>query len=67
MQLSGGQLLPPVQKLVATIIFATGENANRIHHPPPKIAKLRQKIGDFYFFTITYSLFTESHPAIFGK
>jgi hypothetical protein len=43
------------------------ENANRIHHPPPKIADLRQKIGDFYFFTITYSLFTKSDPAIFGK
>ena len=26
----------------------------------PKIANLRQKIGDFYFFTITYSLFTKS-------
>ena len=26
MQLSGGQLLPPVQKLVATLIFAKGEN-----------------------------------------
>ena len=38
----------------------------RIHHPPPKIADLRQKIGDFYFFTITYSLFTKIHPAIFG-
>ena len=37
-----------------------GKNANRIHHPPPKIADLRQKIGDFYFFTITYSLFTKS-------
>jgi len=43
------------------------ENANRIHHPPPKIADLQQKIGDFYFFTITYSLFTKIHPAIFGK
>ena len=39
----------------------------RIHLPPPKIADLRQKIGDFFFFTITYSLFTKSYPAIFGK
>ena len=39
----------------------------RIRPPPPKIADLRQKIGDFYFFTITYSLFTKSDPAIFGK
>ena len=36
MQVSGGHLLPPVQKLVATIIFASGKNANRIHHPPPE-------------------------------
>ncbi len=28
MQVSGGHLLPPVQKLVATIIFAFGKNAN---------------------------------------
>ena len=32
----------------------------RIHLPPPKIADFRQKIGDFYVFTITYSLFTKS-------
>ena len=31
-QHAGGMLLPPVQTLVATIIFATGKNANRIHH-----------------------------------
>ena len=34
--------------------------AFRIRPPPPKIADLRKKIGDFYFFTITYSLFTKS-------
>jgi len=28
-QHAGGMLLPPVQKLVATIIFAIGENANK--------------------------------------
>jgi len=28
MQHAGGMLLPPVQKLVATSIFAIGENAN---------------------------------------
>ena len=33
-QHADGMLLPPVQKLVATIIFAIGKNANRIHHPP---------------------------------
>jgi len=34
-QLSGGQLLRPVQTLVDTIIFSCSarENANRIHHP----------------------------------
>ena len=32
----------------------------RIRPPPPKIADFRQKIGDFYVFTITYSLFTKS-------
>ena len=35
-QVSGGHLQPPVRKLVATIIFALGENANRIHHPRGK-------------------------------
>jgi hypothetical protein len=29
-ELSGGQFLPPVQTLVATFIFAIGENANRV-------------------------------------
>jgi len=33
MQMSGGHLLPPVQTLVATIIFATGENASRLPYP----------------------------------
>ena len=32
-QMSGGHLLPPVQTLVATIIFATGENASRLPYP----------------------------------
>jgi len=27
-QHAGGMLLPPVQKLVATLVFAKGENAN---------------------------------------
>ena len=30
MQVSGGHLLQPVQKLVASTIFAFGENANRV-------------------------------------
>ena len=29
-ELSGGQFLPPVQTLVATLIFAKGKNANRV-------------------------------------
>ena len=32
MQHAGGMLLPPVQKLVATFIFATGESANESRH-----------------------------------
>jgi len=36
MQQSGGLLLPPVQKLVATIIFANGENANRVPFGVPE-------------------------------
>ena len=32
----------------------------RIRPPPPNIADLRQKIGDVYFFTITYSRFSKS-------
>ena len=35
-ELSGGQFLPPVQTLVATLIFAIGENANRVLLSPPK-------------------------------
>ena len=34
MQQSGGLLLPPVQTLVATVIFANGENANRVRPTP---------------------------------
>ena len=34
MQHPGGVLLPPVQTLVATSIFAKGENVYRIPHPP---------------------------------
>jgi len=34
MQYAGGILLPPVQTLVATIIFAKGKNANEsLTHP----------------------------------
>ena len=36
-ELSGGQFLPPVQKLVATSIFAFGENAYRVLPPQPKM------------------------------
>lgn len=35
-QVSGGHLLKPVQTLVSTSIFATGENANRVLPPQPK-------------------------------
>jgi len=35
MQHAGGMLLPPVQKLVATIIFAKGKNAYQIPPSPP--------------------------------
>ena len=35
-ELSGGQFLPPVQTLVATLIFANGENANRVPLSAPK-------------------------------
>ena len=35
MELSGGQFLTPVQKLVATLIFAEGKNANRVRPPVP--------------------------------
>ena len=32
-ELSGGQFQPPVRKLVASIIFDEGENANRFPYP----------------------------------
>jgi len=35
-ELSGGQFLPPVQKLVATLIFAKGENAYQVLPLQPK-------------------------------
>ncbi len=35
--------------------------------PLPKIDKFRQKLVDFYFFTITSSLFTKIPLSIFGK
>ena len=70
-QHAGGMLLPPVQTLVATIIFALGKNANRVRSPAPKIDKFRQKLVDFTFslFTIHYSLFTilYSLPARFNE
>ena len=34
-ELSDGQFLPPVQKLVATLIFACGKNAYRVLPPQP--------------------------------
>jgi len=35
MELSGGQFLSPVRTLVATSIFAIGENAYRVLSPQP--------------------------------
>ena len=44
-QHAGGMLLTPVQKLVATLIFAhTGKNANRIPNSPPK-RKVHHSVG----------------------
>ena len=55
MQQSGGLLLTPVRKLVATLIFAPqGKNANQVLSSAPKI--LIRKNGDFYFFTLHFSL-----------
>ena len=34
-ELSGGQFLPPVQTLVATLIFTYGKNAYRVRPPAP--------------------------------
>ena len=59
-QHAGGMLLPPVRKLVATIIFAKGENGNRIHHPnhhPP----IRQDRGISLPFGI---LIIQEHQAL---
>ena len=53
MQQSGGLLLTPVRKLVATLIFAKGKNANQVLSSAPKIGDPRQRVADF-----TYSLFT---------
>jgi len=48
-QMSGGHLLPPVQKLVATIIFALGENANRFRSAAPT-KKPNLSIGQIRLF-----------------
>jgi len=61
MQHPGGVLLPPVRTLVATcIFFRFGERKCKSNPPFPKIADLQQKVGDFYFSTIPYSLFTKA-------
>ena len=39
MELSGGQFLPPVLTLVATLIFAIGENANRFPYPRYRLSE----------------------------
>ena len=49
MQQSGGLLLTPVQTLAATLIFAIGENANRLLYPAPrKKSLLSTDKGDFF-------------------
>ena len=46
-QHAGGMLLPPVQKLVATFIFASGKNANRVLYPPcPAVGKFARAVND---------------------
>ena len=40
-ELSGGQFLPPVQTLVATIIFTKGENAIRVPSGVPYNTNLK--------------------------
>jgi len=52
----GGVLLPPVQTLVATLIFACGENVNRVLPPQPTL-RTEKDIGSENPETTTVSGF----------
>ena len=59
MQQSGGLLLPPVQTLVATIIFAASENAYRVLYRffdgvSPEWVALNKKIYGFFVGFMIY-------------
>ena len=58
---AGGILLPPVQTLVATLIFAKGKNANRVRSPAPKhsspnLLPMRKGFGLLFFVHLLYWL-----------
>ena len=54
---SGGALLPPVQTLVATLIFAKGKNANRVLLPAPKKNEaMIQFIASFLFVLVYWTV-----------
>ena len=46
-QLSGGQFLQPVQKLVATLIFAKGKNAYQVLSPVSKNGEFLWRLAGF--------------------
>jgi len=48
MQQSGGLLLPPVQKLVATFIFIEGKNGNKPRHPLHK--EVVENVDSFFVY-----------------
>ena len=75
MQQSGGLLLPPVQTLVATLIFAIGKNANESLTHPAALPSLKNP--DAFASGIFYGVggirkagepvihsYTAGHPAI---
>ena len=49
MQMSGGHLQAPVQKLVPAIIFVNGENAYRLPYPAPKSSRIHVDPGAFSY------------------
>ena len=51
---AGGISLPPVQTLVASIIFALGENANQVLSPVPKKNEAMIQSIAWFLFVVVY-------------
>jgi hypothetical protein len=54
MAVSGGHCPPPVQKLVATLIFAEGKNANRVRPQFSSIFPIAKSM--FFCYNVKYMI-----------